>query len=131
MRVEISIAKEKAAKMPKGSMEALKDEMTRRVSKQYDDVEVIVKTASNDGLSVLWATDKKSPKNLSRPLLKMPGRLLTTGLCVSRCVNWRQPPGMNTCGYSPPDSSYIRLPGIFYIGQSSRRRSLTENVTTP
>lgn len=28
MRVEISIAKEKAAKMPKGSMEALKDEMT-------------------------------------------------------------------------------------------------------
>ena len=47
MRVEISIAKEKAAKMPKGSMEALKDEMTRRISKQYDDVEVIVKTASN------------------------------------------------------------------------------------
>lgn len=45
-------------------MEALKDEMTRRISKQYDDVEVIVKTASNDGLSVLWATDKKSPKNL-------------------------------------------------------------------
>ena len=32
MRVEISIAKEKAAKMPKGSMEALKDEMTRRIS---------------------------------------------------------------------------------------------------
>ncbi|HDK6300162.1 TPA: DinI-like family protein, partial [Klebsiella pneumoniae] len=53
MRVEISIAKEKAGKMPKGSLEALKDEMTRRVSKQYDDVEVIVKTASNDGLSVL------------------------------------------------------------------------------
>ncbi|MDS1433110.1 damage-inducible protein DinI, partial [Klebsiella pneumoniae] len=44
MRVEISIAKEKAAKMPKGSMEALKDEMPRRISKQYDDVEVIVKT---------------------------------------------------------------------------------------
>ncbi|MHC1472801.1 DinI-like family protein, partial [Klebsiella pneumoniae] len=28
MRVEISIAKEKAGKMPKGSLEALKDEMT-------------------------------------------------------------------------------------------------------
>ncbi|WP_366543152.1 DinI-like family protein, partial [Salmonella enterica] len=52
MRIEISIAKEKISKMPKGSVEALKQEMTRRVSKRYDDVEVIVKSASNDGLSV-------------------------------------------------------------------------------
>lgn len=70
MRVEISIAKEKAGKMPKGSLEALKDEMTRRVSKQYDDVEVIVKTASNDGLSVLWATDKEIAKEFVETTLK-------------------------------------------------------------
>ncbi|HCM3841216.1 damage-inducible protein DinI [Klebsiella pneumoniae] len=70
MCVEISIAKEKAAKMPKGSMEALKDEMTRRISKQYDDVEVIVKTASNDGLSVLWATDKEIAKEFVETTLK-------------------------------------------------------------
>ncbi|MGR8795337.1 DinI-like family protein [Klebsiella variicola] len=70
MRVEISIAEEKAAKMPKGSMEALKDEMTRRISKQYDDVEVIVKTASNDGLSVLWATDKEIAKEFVETTLK-------------------------------------------------------------
>jgi hypothetical protein len=85
MRVEISIAKEKAGKMPKGSLEALKDEMTRR-SKQYDDVEVIVKTASNDGLSVLWATDKKLRRNLSKKPSKTPGKRQTTGLCVELWV---------------------------------------------
>ncbi|ELL0545447.1 DinI-like family protein [Salmonella enterica] len=62
MRIEISIAKEKISKMPKGSTEALKQEMTRRVSKRYDDVEVIVKSASNDGLSVLRVTDKDEAK---------------------------------------------------------------------
>ena len=85
MRAEISIAKEKA-KMPKGSMEALKDEMTRRISKQYDDVEVIVKTASNDGLSVLWATDKEIAKEFVETTLKTLGRRLTTGLCVDRFI---------------------------------------------
>lgn len=69
---QISIAKEKAGKMPKGSMEALKDEITHRISKQYDDIEVFVKTASNDGLSILWATDKEIAKELSRLLLKTP-----------------------------------------------------------
>ncbi|KEJ45448.1 dinI-like family protein [Escherichia coli 1-392-07_S4_C3] len=33
-------------------MDALKEELTRRISKRYDDVEVIVKATSNDGLSV-------------------------------------------------------------------------------
>lgn len=62
MIIEISIAKEKIGKMPKGSTEALKQEMTRRVSQRYDDVEVIVKSASNDGLSVLRAPDKDEVK---------------------------------------------------------------------
>ena len=44
--------------------------MTRRISKQYDDVEVIVKTASNDGLSVLWATDKEIAKEFVEETLK-------------------------------------------------------------
>ncbi|HHG1482894.1 TPA: DinI-like family protein [Klebsiella pneumoniae] len=70
MRVEISIAKEKAGKMPKGSMDALREEMTRRIGKQYDDVEVIVKTASNDGLSVMWATDKEIAKEFVEETLK-------------------------------------------------------------
>ncbi len=67
---QISIAKEKAGKMPKGSMEALKDEMTHRIGKQYDDVEVIVKTSSNDGLSVLWVTDKEIAKEFVETTLK-------------------------------------------------------------
>ncbi|WP_275145872.1 DinI-like family protein [Citrobacter portucalensis] len=62
MIIEISIAKEKIGKMPKGSTEALNQEMTRRVSQRYDDVEVIVKSASNDGLSVLRAPDKDEAK---------------------------------------------------------------------
>ncbi|EAW9499547.1 DinI-like family protein [Salmonella enterica] len=62
MRIEISIAKEKISKMPKGSVEALKQEMFRRVSKRYDNVEVIVKSASNDGLSVLRTADKEDAK---------------------------------------------------------------------
>ena len=62
MRIEISISKETITKMPKGSVEALKQEMTRRVSKRYEDVEVIVKSASNDGLSVLRSTDKEDAK---------------------------------------------------------------------
>ncbi|EMJ4788478.1 DinI-like family protein [Klebsiella oxytoca] len=62
MRVEISIAKEKAGKMPKGSMPALQEEMTRRISKKYNDVEVIVKTASTDGLSVYQAPERDITK---------------------------------------------------------------------
>ena len=60
MRVEICIAKEKISKMPKGSVPALQQEMLRRVSKRYDDVDVIVKSASNDGLTILRAVDKES-----------------------------------------------------------------------
>ena len=59
MRVEICIAKEKISKMPKGSVSALQQEMLRRVSKRYD-VDVIVKSASNDGLTILRAVDKES-----------------------------------------------------------------------
>ncbi|WP_416054650.1 DinI-like family protein [Klebsiella variicola] len=56
--------------MPKGSIHALKEEMTRRISDLYDDVEVIVKTASNDGLSVLWATNKEIAKEFVEETLQ-------------------------------------------------------------
>ncbi|EKH3942455.1 DinI-like family protein, partial [Escherichia coli] len=55
MRVEICIAKEKISKMPKGSVSALQQEMLRRVSKRYDDVDVIVRAANNDSLTILRA----------------------------------------------------------------------------
>lgn len=47
MRIEICIAKEKMTKMPNGAVDALKEELTRRISKLYDDVDVIVKSASS------------------------------------------------------------------------------------
>lgn len=50
MRVEVSIAKEKAKAMPKGSLNALTEELTKRLGSRYEDVEVIVKAASNAGL---------------------------------------------------------------------------------
>lgn len=39
MRVEVSIAKEKAKAMPKGSISALTEEMTKRLTSRYEDVE--------------------------------------------------------------------------------------------
>lgn len=100
MRVEISIAKEKAGKMPKGSMEALKDEMTRRLSKQYDDVEVIVKTASIDGLSVLWATDKEIAKEFVETTLKDAWETADDWLYVDRSVQSLAMP-LRSKGISP------------------------------
>ena len=60
MRIEICIAKEKITKMPKGSVPALQQEILRRISKRYNNVDVIVKSASNDGLTIFRAVDKES-----------------------------------------------------------------------
>ncbi|MDA6224582.1 DinI-like family protein [Escherichia coli] len=60
MRVESCIAKEKISKMPKGSVPALQQEILRRIRKRYDNAEIIIKSASNDGLTILRATDKES-----------------------------------------------------------------------
>ncbi|UMR82070.1 DinI-like family protein [Escherichia coli] len=70
MRIEICIAKEKFSKMPKGSVPALQQEMLRRVSKRYDDVDIIVKSASNDGLTILRAVDKESAQEFVQETLQ-------------------------------------------------------------
>lgn len=70
MRIEICIAKEKMTKMPNGAVDALKEELTRRISKRYDDVEVIVKATSNHGLSVTRTADKDSAKTFVQETLK-------------------------------------------------------------
>ncbi|MBS9097377.1 DinI-like family protein [Escherichia coli] len=70
MRIEICIAKEKISKMPKGSVPALQQEMLRRVGKRYDDVDVIVKSASNDGLTILRAVDKESAQEFVQETLQ-------------------------------------------------------------
>ena len=75
MRIEICIAKEKMTKMPTGAVDALKEELTRRISKRYDDVEVIVKATSNDGLSVTRTADKDSAKTFVQETLKDTGEI--------------------------------------------------------
>ncbi len=70
MRVEICISKEKFSKMPKGSVPALQQEMLRRLRKRYEDVEVVVKSASNDGLAILKAVDKDSAKTFVQETLQ-------------------------------------------------------------
>ena len=56
MRIEICIAKEKMTKMPNGAVDALKEELTRRISKRYDDV--------------TRTTDKDSAKTVVQETLK-------------------------------------------------------------
>ncbi|MFH2222579.1 MULTISPECIES: DinI-like family protein [Enterobacter cloacae complex] len=70
MRVEISIAKEKFSKLSSKAPAALQAEMERRLSKEYQDVEVIVKPAGSDGLSVLRTVDKDSAKKKVENVLK-------------------------------------------------------------
>ena len=70
MRIEICIAKENFSKMPKGSVPALQQEMSRRTRKRYDDVEVIVKSASNDGLTILRAVDKENAQKFIQETLQ-------------------------------------------------------------
>ncbi|HAI0886176.1 putative damage-inducible protein dinI-like [Escherichia coli] len=70
MRIEICIAKEKMTKMPNGAVDALKEELTRRISKLYDDVDVIVKSASNDGLAILRSVDKESAQKFVQETLQ-------------------------------------------------------------
>ncbi len=62
MIVEVSIAKEKAKGMPKGSVDALREELMKRLSERYSDLQVVVKLASNDGLSVIRSQDKDADR---------------------------------------------------------------------
>ncbi|TKI03872.1 DinI-like family protein [Martelella alba] len=56
MHVEVNIEKEKAKAMPKGSITALQDELTRRLRKKYSGIIVEVKVKGADALYVRGAT---------------------------------------------------------------------------
>lgn len=70
MIVEVSIAKEKAKGMPKGSVDALREELTKRLSQNYSDLQVVVKLASNDGLSVLRSLNKDADREFVSTVLQ-------------------------------------------------------------
>lgn len=70
MKVEVSVSKEKAKAMPKGAIEALSKELSKRLNLRFHDVEVLVKTASNDGLSVSKAKDKDGDRKIIEQILQ-------------------------------------------------------------
>ena len=70
MIVEVSIAKEKAKGMPKGSVDALREELMKRLSEKYSDLQVVVKLASNDGLYVIRSQDKDADREFVSTVLQ-------------------------------------------------------------
>lgn len=51
-------------------MDALREELTKRFSRSYTYLNVVVKTASNDGLSVMRAKDKEDDKEVVSQVLQ-------------------------------------------------------------
>lgn len=70
MKVEISIAKEKAKAMPKGAIDALRVELKRRLDLLYPDVDIEIKIASNDGLTLFRALDKDDARKQVEAVLQ-------------------------------------------------------------
>lgn len=52
-------------------MDALREKLTTLLSRNYPDLKVVVKTASNDGLSVLRAKDKEGDKEIVSQVLQV------------------------------------------------------------
>ncbi|MCE1325296.1 DinI-like family protein [Enterobacter asburiae] len=56
MKVELTI--ERMKKLPDGAIPALESELLKRLSKQFDDCQLTIRRASNDGL-IVFGGDKK------------------------------------------------------------------------
>lgn len=56
MKIELTIDRMK--KLPDGAIPALESELLKRLSKQFDDCQLTIRRASNDGLTV-FGGDKK------------------------------------------------------------------------
>ncbi|HCR5075626.1 DinI-like family protein [Enterobacter hormaechei] len=61
MRTELSIDRMK--KLPDGAIPALESELLKRLSKQFDDCQLTIKRAGNDGLT-LFGGDKKEVQHI-------------------------------------------------------------------
>lgn len=64
------LLKKKLKLCQKESFDALRAELTNRISPKYPDIQVIVKGVSNDGLSVLRSQDKDSDKAYVQEVLQ-------------------------------------------------------------
>ncbi|MER1588286.1 DinI-like family protein [Enterobacter hormaechei] len=56
MKIELTI--DRVKKLPDGAIPALESELLRRLSKQFDNCQLTIKRAGNDGLTV-FGGDKK------------------------------------------------------------------------
>lgn len=61
MKVELTIDRMK--KLPDGAIPAFESELLKRLSKQFDDCQLTIKRASNDGLTV-FGGDKKEVEHI-------------------------------------------------------------------
>ncbi|MFZ5253066.1 DinI-like family protein [Enterobacter roggenkampii] len=57
MKIELTIDRMK--KLPDGAIPALESELLERLSKQFDDCQLTIRRASNDGLTVFWGDMKE------------------------------------------------------------------------
>ncbi len=61
MKIELTIDRMK--KLPDGAIPALESELLKRLSKQFDDCQLTIKRASNDGLTV-FGDDRKEVEHI-------------------------------------------------------------------
>ncbi|HCM9506486.1 TPA: DinI family protein [Enterobacter kobei] len=61
MKIELTI--DRVKKLPDGAIPALESELLKRLSKQFDDCQLTIKRASNDGLTV-FGGDKKEVEHI-------------------------------------------------------------------
>ncbi|EPR39622.1 DinI family protein [Enterobacter ludwigii] len=61
MKIELTIDRMK--KLPDGAIPALESELLKRLSKQFDNCQLTIKRASNDGLTV-FRGDKKEVEHI-------------------------------------------------------------------
>lgn len=61
MKIELAIDRMK--KLPDGAITALESELLKRLSKQFDECQLTIKRATNDGLTV-FGGDKKEVEHI-------------------------------------------------------------------
>ncbi|HDR2372380.1 TPA: DinI family protein [Enterobacter asburiae] len=57
MKIELTIDRMK--KLPDGAITALESELLKRLSKQFDDYQLTIRRASNDGLTIFGGEKKE------------------------------------------------------------------------
>lgn len=89
MRIEVSIAKTTA--LPNGALEALNNELSRRIAEQFPaiDSQVSVRYATGNQLSVFGAL--KEDKDRISEILQETWESATTGLSTISPEAWRDP----------------------------------------